>query len=683
MNRMKELVEILNRYAYEYYVLDNPSVSDAEFDKLYDELVLLEKAEGMVLSNSPTQRVGGSPLSGFTQHKHRQRLYSLDKAQSLDELEAFFTRIEKEVGYLPKFALEHKYDGLTISLTYENGFLVSAATRGNGQVGEDVTNQIKTIKTIPLSIKFKGVIEIQGEGIMKLSSLELYNKTYNEPLKNARNAAAGAIRNLDPKETAKRSLDFFAYNVGYYDGIKFETQEDIRNFLIKEGFLVGKEFSLVDDIEIAEQKLDKIDMSKDGLDFLIDGAVFKVNDLNLRERLGYTQKFPKWAIAYKFKAEEVVTVLKEVVWQVSRTGKINPLAILEPVELAGATIRRATLNNIDDIRKKEIKIGSSVILRRSNDVIPEILGVHSHSKDSKPIDPPAFCPSCGTPVRREGAFYFCDNTQACAPIIIDKIVHFASKEGMDIEGLSEKTAEQLFNDFKINRVDKIYELTKEKLLTLEGFRDKKAQNLIDAIEKSKHTTLARLIYALGIPTIGLKASGELEKTFVTLDNLLIATEEQIQSIPDFGQIMASSVISFFNDEENKDLIKFLLNHGIVIKKIEAPSGKLTGKIIVFTGSMKHFSRGEATKLVKSLGAEVASSVSKNVNLVVYGEDAGSKFEKAKSLGIELIDETSFLDLVSDKKDELISANTDAIKTEENILNKEVSEFSQLSFFDEF
>ncbi|MGI6593790.1 MAG: NAD-dependent DNA ligase LigA [Christensenellales bacterium] len=683
MNRMKELVEILNRYAYEYYVLDNPSVSDAEFDKLYDELVLLEKAEGMVLPDSPTQRVGGSPLSGFTQHKHRQRLYSLDKAQSLDELEAFFTRIEKEVGYLPKFALEHKYDGLTISLTYENGFLVSAATRGNGQVGEDVTNQIKTIKTIPLSIKFKGVIEIQGEGIMKLSSLELYNKTYNEPLKNARNAAAGAIRNLDPKETAKRNLDFFAYNVGYYDGIKFETQEDIRNFLIKEGFLVGNEFSLVDDIEIAEQKLDKIDMSKDGLDFLIDGAVFKVNDLNLREMLGYTQKFPKWAIAYKFKAEEVVTVLKEVVWQVSRTGKINPLAILEPVELAGATIRRATLNNIDDIRKKEIKIGSSVILRRSNDVIPEILGVHSHSKDSKSIDPPAFCPSCGTPVRREGAFYFCDNTQACAPIIIDKIVHFASKEGMDIEGLSEKTAEQLFNDFKINRVDKIYELTKEKLLTLEGFRDKKAQNLIDAIEKSKHTTLARLIYALGIPTIGLKASGELEKTFVTLDNLLIATEEQIQSIPDFGQIMASSVISFFNDEENKNLIKSLLNHGIVIKKTETPSGKLTGKVVVFTGSMKHFSRGEATKLVKSLGAEVASSVSKNVNLVVYGEDAGSKFEKAKSLGIELIDETSFLDLVSDKKDELISANTDAIKIEENISNKEVSEFSQLSFFDEF
>ncbi|HHX49150.1 MAG TPA: NAD-dependent DNA ligase LigA [Clostridiales bacterium] len=678
MNRMEELVKILNKYAYEYYVLDAPSVSDAEFDRLYDELVLLEKQTNIVLDNSPTKRVGGKPLSKFKQHKHRLKLYSLDKAQTLDELEAFFARVTKELGFLPRFTLEHKYDGLTISLTYINGILVTGATRGNGQIGEDVTEQIKTIKTIPLSINFKGVIEIQGEGMMKLSSLKSYNETYDVPLKNARNAAAGAIRNLDPKETAKRKLDFFAYNIGYHEGIEFKTQEDMRNFLIKEGFLVGKEFSLVDDIETAEEILDRIDLTKDSLDFLIDGAVFKINDLDLREKLGYTQKFPKWAIAYKFKAEEAVTILKDVVWQVSRTGKINPLAILEPVELAGATIQRATLNNMDDIRKKEIKIGSSVLLRRSNDVIPEILGVYSHNNDSKEIEPPKTCPACGTPVRQEGAFYFCDNKLECAPIIIDRIVHFASKEGMDIEGLSEKTAEQLFNDFKINRVDKIYELKKENLLTLEGFKDKKAQNLIDAIEKSKNTTLSRFIYALGIPNIGLKSSGELEKAFKTLDNLAAATEEEIQTIPDFGEIMAKSVVSFFSDEENKDMISSLLKHNIAIQNTEIKSGKLSGKVIVFTGSMESLSRGEATKIAKSLGAEVATTVSKNVNLVVYGESAGSKLDKAKKLEIELMDETSFLSLIDDSK----TKNQNENINNESIQKNNKDEFSQLSFFDD-
>lgn len=685
MKKVQELVSILNKYVYEYYVLDMPSISDSEFDRLYDELVELEKSTGVILPDSPTQRVGDEPLKRFTQHTHRQRLYSLDKAQSIKELAAFFNRVKNEVGFLPDFTLEHKFDGLTLSLTYDKGYLVSAATRGNGQVGEEVTTQIKTIKTIPLSIAFKGLIEIQGEGIMKFSALDSYNATHDIPLKNARNAAAGAIRNLDPKETAKRNLDFFAYNVSYIEEKVFKTQEDVRNFLFNEGFLVGDEFSVVDDLEKSEEVLLNIDQNKDSLDFLIDGAVFKVNDISLREKLGYTQKFPKWAIAYKFKAEEVVTLLKDVIWQVSRTGKINPLAILEPVELAGATIRRATLNNIEDIEKKGIKIGSEVLLRRSNDVIPEILGVHSHKNDSMEIHPPIVCPSCGTAVRREGPFYFCDNTSKCAPIIIDRIVHFASKEGMDIEGLSEKTAEQLFNDLKIDRVDKIYSLSKKQLLTLDGFKSRKAENLLNAISKSKNTTLSRLIYALGIPTIGVKASRELEKEFKNLNNLFEVTEEQIKMIPDFGDIMASSVITFFADEKNKEIIQELMNYGISILETKTASSALKDRVFVFTGSLGRLSREEASKLVKNFGGEVSSTVSKKVNTVVYGENAGSKLKRAHELGVRTIDEASFLKMIeeisSDNKENKISKTE--LKTYTKQEEKDNSDYnvSQLNFLD--
>lgn len=645
MNRMEEIVELLNKYAYEYYVLDNPTVTDADYDRLYDELLVLEAESGEILENSPTQRVGGTPLTAFQQYRHKFRLYSLDKAQSIEELAAFFQRVKKEVSYLPEFTLEDKFDGLTLSLTYENGQLIRGATRGDGSVGEDVTAQIKTIKTIPLNIKHKGTIEIQGEGIMRFSALDKYNQSAQIPLKNARNAAAGAIRNLDPKETAKRNLDFFAYNVGYYDGISFSTQVEVREFLKKNKFLTVGEFSLIKDIKGAEERLSIIKDSRSELDFLIDGAVFKVNDISLRDKLSYTQKFPKWAIAYKFKPEESITKLLDVIWQVSRTGKIHPLAILDPVELGGATIQRATLNNMDDIMRKGVKIGSKVLIRRSNDVIPEILGVYSHDEDSKDILPPTMCPACGSEVIKEGSFYFCSNIDNCVPAIVDSIRHFSSKEGMDIEGLSEKTAEQLYNELGINTVDKIYDIKYEDLLGLEGFKEKKAQNLVNAINKSKNTKLSSFIYALGISTIGSKASLELANKFGSLERLMLATVDEIMQIDDFGEIMASNVSKFFNDEAKKTIIQNLINKGIKFIVEERKEGVLTGKTIVFTGSLSTIKRSEATKIALSLGAEVSSSVSKKVNLVVYGEDAGSKLASAEKLGIEMLNEYEFLKLI--------------------------------------
>jgi DNA ligase (NAD+) len=646
---MRELVDLLNKYAYEYYTLDEPTVSDKEYDELYDELVLLEQMTGEVLPDSPTRRVGDQISKKFEQHNHKNRLYSLDKAQSAASLKDFFARLEKKFGHLPALTIENKFDGLTLALTYKNGLLVTGATRGNGVTGENVTAQIRTINTVPLKISYKGEIEITGEALMRYSAFREYNEKAERPLKNPRNGAAGAIRNLDPRITASRRLDFVAYNINYCGEEKFFSQSEMNKFLSDNGFLTDAAFTLIKSEEKAFEALERIDKGRAQLDFMTDGAVFKLDNLELRKELGETDKFPRWAIAYKFSAEESTTILKDVIWRVSRTGKLNPLAVLEPVELMGATVSRATLNNYADIIKKDVKIGSRVFIRRSNDVIPEITGVAEHYSHSRDIEKPAFCPGCKGAIRESGPFIYCTDEE-CAPKTISALIHFASKPCMDIEGLSEKTLEQLFNDLNIIRPYQLYDLTKEELLQLEGFKDKKADNLLEAIEKSKHTTLDRFICALGIPNIGKKASAQLVKSLGSLNAIMQASAEELTAIPDIGEITAAGVVEFFASDENKELIEKLLQKGIEFAADAQPqSGAFSGKKVVLTGSLTSYTRSQAAELIESLGGEVADSISKSVNLVIAGENAGSKLDKANALGIAVIDEETFLSMVKNKQ----------------------------------
>lgn len=643
--RMEELVKKLNEYSYQYYTLDNPTVADVEYDRLYDELLALEKKSGTVLENSPTKRVGDVVLKGFKTVKHLGRLYSLDKCQTKEALSQWLDKLIKACGSMPKCSLEYKFDGLTINMLYENGFLTRAATRGNGVEGEDVTEQVKTIKCVPLSIDYKGTLEVQGEGIMRLSALEEYNsKEGVTPLKNARNAVAGAIRNLDPKVTASRRLEVICYNVNYIDRI-FATGSEMIEFLKQNKFKVSDQYVLYDDKQKLIDALDGIQNKRDSLDFLIDGAVIKVDDTAIRERMGYTEKFPKWAVAFKFPAQETTTLLKDVVWQVSRTGKLNPLAILEPVDLAGVTVQRATLSNISEIRRKDIKIGSRVFIRRSNDVIPEITGIAEHTPQSVEVQKPVVCPACGAPVIEDGVFLRCSNAAHCAPAIVSAMSHFASRDAMDIEGLSDKTLETLYNERKLHHFVDIYKLKAEDFVDVEGFAEKKAGNILAAIEKSKDTTLDRFIYALGIPNIGKKASKQLADEFKTLDKVMHAEYSELIAIEDFGDIMAKGVVDYWADPKHVEDVEDLLKSGVKIAEKQVIHGALTGKKVVLTGSLPTLKRSQAKTLIEQNGGEVSESVSKTVNLVVAGEEAGSKLDKAKKLGIEIIDENGLFALI--------------------------------------
>ncbi|MBQ7712794.1 MAG: NAD-dependent DNA ligase LigA [Clostridia bacterium] len=641
MGRMEELVELLNRYAREYYEQDNPTVSDAEYDALYDELVMLERFGGLVLPDSPTRRVGGRPNEGFRQVKHKERLYSLDKTKTVEGALEWIDKIGA-----PPLTLEYKYDGLTLNLSYEGGVLVRACTRGDGEVGEEVTEQVKTIANVPQTIPFKGEIDVSGEGIMPLSSLEAYNRDAKVPLKNARNGVAGAIRNLDVSETARRGLAFYAYNVGYHKGIEFAYQHEVHDFLREQGFDVGSFFEVVTDPGEVTRLLDEAAARRPHLDFLIDGMVFKADSFDLREKLGFTEKFPRWALAYKFKAEEISTEVKDVLWQVSRTGKLNPLAVLSPVDIGGATVSRATLSNISEIRRKGIRIGDRVFVRRSGDVIPEITGVAEAVEGAREVEKPTVCPVCGSPVIEKGVFLYCSNSENCAPKIISALEHFCSKDAMDVDGLSEKTIEQFYEEFGLRSPDELYSLKKEDLLSLEGFKEKKAENVVSCIEKSKRTTLARFLTALGVPNVGKKAAKVLEQTFGTLDALMAASVDDVASIEDFGLITASSVVDFFASEENRALIERLLAAGITFIQEERTEGVFSGRTVVITGTLSSYKRSAAQEEIRKRGGAVSDTVSKAVDLVVVGEDAGSKLEKAKKLGIEIIDEARFLELLA-------------------------------------
>lgn len=636
--RMRELVDTLNRYGYEYYVLDNPSVPDREYDKLYDELKSLERETGERFQDSPTRRVGGEPISSFLKHEHIHRLYSLDKCVTDGELGSFDERVRKIVPD-PEYTVEYKFDGLTMCLTYENGEFVRATTRGNGIVGEDVTAQALTIKSFPLKIDRKDVMEIQGEAIIRLSVLEKYNETAEEPLKNARNAAAGAIRNLDPKITEKRHPEIVFYNINYAENGGFGSQLEIFDFLKRNGFKTFDFLRVCKNLDEVKSAIEEIEVGRRNIDILTDGAVVKLNSVTERDKLGYTDKFPRWATAYKFEAEEAETTLSGIRWQVGRTGKLTPLGIVVPVELAGATVRKATLNNYGDICRKHVKLGCKVLIRRSNEVIPEILGAIDESGEE--IEKITECPYCGTPVVETGANLFCPN-ENCRPRVIGKLTNFACKDGMNIDGFSEKTAGVLYDEFGVRSFSQLYSLDKEKLLSLDGFKDKKADNLLSAIEKSKNVTLPAFIFSLGIDCVGKKTAKDLASALKNLDGLLSVTEDELVKMNDIGGITAASIVSYFKDERNKTEIEKLLALGIIVaEETETKTGVFSGEKIVLTGSLMSFTRSEAGRLIEKNGGEVQSAVTKTTTLVVAGDSAGSKLDKAKKLGITIIDEDEF------------------------------------------
>lgn len=643
MDRQEWLVEQLNKYIYHYYVLDKPLVPDATFDKLYYELVDLEKQTGIILPDSPTQRVGGNIQKGFKKVTHINRLYSLDKCNSLEELDKWCDGIQKYGK--TDLTLEYKFDGLTIVVTYKNGYLEKAATRGNGFIGEDVTNQVKTIKSVPLKIKYKGNLTVQGEGMITLSNLEKYNRTAVEKLKNARNAAAGAIRNLDARVTASRNLDVFFYGIINSDE-HFETQEQIHNFLNENGFLTGDFFYVSNKKEELFNYINQMDKKKAKLNILIDGMVIKVNNIALRDEIGYTIKFPKWAVAYKFEAQEVQSVLKDVIWQVGRTGKITPIAVIEPVELAGATVNRATLNNYEEILKKEVSINSTVFVRRSNEVIPEILGLAEENESSKPIQKIEKCPCCGTELITVGPNLFCPNSEHCADQIIGKIAYFATRDCMNIEGLNEKTIGVLFKERNVSSVADLYSLTQKKLQGLEGFKDKKIDNLLNAIERSKKVSLAHFINALSINGVGKKASFDLAKQFKNFNELKNADYEQLLAVKDIGEVTSKNIKDFFNDCKNLSLIDKLFENGVTVEnEAGTKNSKVSGLKIVLTGTLSGFGRSELTEKLTKLGADVSSSVSSNTDLVIAGENAGSKLTKAQSLNVKVINEEQLKEML--------------------------------------
>lgn len=658
--RIEELVEELNRYSYEYYTLDNPTVTDKEYDKKYDELKKLELQENYVLPYSPTLRVGDVVLEGFNKYTHMAKLWSLDKAQSVSELEEWHNRNVKFVQEmrsrgedLPdlKYILTKKFDGLTINLTYNNeGVLQVAATRGTGEVGEEVTAQVKTIKSIPLKLNTTDVFEVHGEAVMTTEAFEEYNKTAKVPLKNLRNGAAGALRNLNVKETARRNLSAFFYDIGYKEGEQFKSYKQMMEYIKDLGLPVDdylKECYTIDDIEKEIEYLRDIRFD---LNYDIDGIVIAIDDMRTRELLGYTIKFPKWAIAYKFEAQEATTKLLDVEWNIGRSGRVAPTAILEPVELAGVTVQRATLNNMDDIIRKGVKIGANVFVRRSNDVIPEIMGVVEESLDgAKDIMPPKLCPACGSHLVLNGAHYFCENTLSCKPQMVKSIVHYGSREAMNIEGFSEKTAEALFEKLNIKSISELYTLTKEQLLTLDKFGEKKAQNLLNAIEKSKNCNLYAFIYALGIPNVGVKTAKDIVNEFKSLDNLKNATFEQLVSVSDVGDTVANCIIDFFKEEKVLKTIDELLELGVnpIYEEKETMDSLFKGKTVVVTGTLNNYSRSSIKEKLEVLGAKVSSSVSKKTDYVLAGEEAGSKLTKAIDLGVTVISEEEFENMIGE------------------------------------
>ncbi|WP_151410519.1 NAD-dependent DNA ligase LigA [Anaerococcus sp. Marseille-P9784] len=657
IKEIDELAKKIEELNYNYYTLDAPLVSDGEYDKLYDRLRKLEKESGYRPENSPTQKVGGEILEKFEKHNHISRLYSQDKAQSYEDLANWIDRSKRLVNSynelnsqkLPplEFIMEYKFDGLTINLTYNDGKLINAATRGNGIQGEEISAQVRTIRSIPLQIKEKSLLEIQGEALMPLSELKKYNKNNELQLKNARNAAAGAIRNLDTSETKKRNLTAFFYNIST-TSLDFNSEEEKLEFLKKQGFNVDTYHKKVKTYEEIIDELKIIEKQRETLDILTDGVVIKINDKKTQDVLGYTNKFPRWSIAFKFEAEEYTTTLLDVVWNVGRTGKVTPSAILEPVDFSGVTVSRATLNNYDDIKRKKVKIGSKVFIRRSNDVIPEILGVVDENQEGTvEIEKPKYCPYCHTELIEGNVHIICPNSISCTPQLLARMQHFASRNAMDIEGLSEKTIGQLMDELGIKEIYDLYDLTYDDLINLDRFADKKTRNLLDAIEKSKNTQLSNFIYAIGIPNVGERSAKDLADKFKTLDDLRTANIEQLKEVNDIGEITSKEIVKFFKDDEIKESLDILLSKGIIINREnnKSTNKSLDGLTFVITGTVENYNRDQIKELIEDNGGKVTGQVSKNTDVLICGLKPGSKLDKAKKFSVEIYEDKQLYDFL--------------------------------------
>lgn len=648
IEKMKELIKEIDKHNYNYYVKDMPTISDKEYDKLYYSLVDLEQETGVVLPYSPTLRVGGQVLDGFVKKRHEVPLYSLNKVRDYQDLRAWADDMQALTGGTD-FALEYKFDGLQMVIEYNDGIFVQATTRGNGTIGEDVSAQVKTIKSVPLKIDFKGRLIVQGECMMTNKNFALYNKTATEKLKNPRNAAAGAVRNLDPKETAKRKLDYFCYSILLCEGQNFQTQQQMHDFLAKNGFKTGDFFKICKNADEIIEFIKEVDKVKSKLDVQIDGMVIKINKVSPREEIGYTAKYPKWAVAFKFEATEVSTMLEDVAWQVGRTGRVTPIAILEPVELAGATVSRATLNNIDDIRRKNLFTKARVFVRRSNEVIPEVMGLAEKYENSKEIVTPKTCPVCNHQLTQKGPLLFCTNHFDCKAQVVDRLTHFASRNAMNIEGLSEKTIEAFYSNLGVRELSDLYKLKKEDLLSLDKFKEKKAQNVINALEKSKNSELSKFLFSLGIEEVGSKTAKDLAKHFKTLNAIKGATREELLEVEDIGEVIANNIVLYFEDKDNLKEIDDLFKMGVKIEEAKAQTvdQRFAGKTFVLTGTLSK-PRKEVEELIESYGGKTSSSVSKKTDFVLAGEEAGSKLDKAKNLGVKIINEQEFFKMVDIK-----------------------------------
>ena len=659
-NRMEELIKILNDANYNYYILDNPTITDQEFDKYLRELQELEmEYPDLKREDSPTVRVGGDVISSFDKVTHEIPMLSIGDVFNEEEVITFDEKIKKE-GYNPEYVCELKIDGLSVSLHYEKGKLVRAATRGNGTIGDDITNNVKTIKTVPLTINKDIDIEVRGEIYMSKNTLKKLNEERKKEglplLQNCRNAASGSIKLLDSKMVARRNLECFIYHLPNPLDYGIKTHNEALNFMKELGFRTNPNNRLVNNINEVMDYIHEKGKERSSLAYDIDGVVVKVNDINMQQKLGFTSKYPKWCVAYKFPAEVCYTKLIDIIFTVGRTGQITPNAVLEPVIVAGSTIRRATLHNEDNIVNKDIRVGDTVAIYKAGDVIPAVLdSLKERRNGSEPIFTMIDkCPICGSKIMRkeEEADYFCPNLE-CPARKVEKLIHYASREAMNIEGLGDRVLEDLYNYHYVSDIPDIYELEshRKELLELEGYGNKKVDNLFASINNSKNNSLEKLLFGLGIKQVGSKMAKTLARTYKTLDNLSNATYEELVEIPDVGEIIAKSIIDYFNDEDNKNIIDRLKKYGI---NMDYTSGEevvadenFNGKTFVLTGTLNQITRDKASEIIENKGGKVTSSVTKKTSVVVVGDNPGSKYDKAVSLNIEIWNEEKFMDLISD------------------------------------
>ncbi|MBN1379357.1 MAG: NAD-dependent DNA ligase LigA [Gammaproteobacteria bacterium] len=663
LQRIKHLREQINLHNHNYYVLDQPGIPDAEYDRLFRELQTLEAEHpDLVSADSPTQRVGAKPSTAFRQVKHEVPMLSLGNAFSDEELKAFNKRVCDRISWkdLIEYSAEPKLDGLAVSLLYEKGLLLRAATRGDGNTGEDITDNIKTIATVPLKLLGRNMpsrLEVRGEVFMTRKGFERMNeqakKAGEKIFANPRNAAAGSLRQLDSRITAKRPLEIYFYGVGILKDFDMPTTHSEMLLLLRSlGLRVNPESRVVKGVQGCLRYYNNIGKKRDNLPYDIDGVVYKVNDLELQQELGFVSRAPRWAIAHKFAAQEETTVLNAVEFQVGRTGALTPVARLKPVNVAGVTVSNATLHNMDEIERKDVRIGDTVIIRRAGDVIPEVVSVvlERRPQRTQKIKLPTQCPVCGSAVIsiEDEAVARCSGGLFCSAQRKEAIKHFASRKAMDIDGLGDKLIEQLVDESIIDHVDDLYHLKIGQLAALERMGDKSAENIIGALQKSKTTTLSRFIYALGIREVGEATAQNLASHFENLDELMQADEEKLQTVQDIGPVVAQHVVTFFKQKHNLEIIHRLQQAGInwpSIQKISGDKLPLAGKTYVLTGTLSGMTRDEAKQKLQALGAKVAGSVSKSTTAVIAGENAGSKLEKAESLGIPVLTEADLRKLL--------------------------------------